>query len=131
MFIESSSEEFYRTCEECHSKLRVCAPKLEGHNEPEEYRCPVCHHEYKVRASTTPSVELISSKITRQEQIYVLKEHIEMAESLRELNKLLLENISSSSEEDRLILQAQYDLAEKAAKDIEEQAKKSLKKLSN
>lgn len=43
-------------CCECGCVFEVIVLEQEGHNEMEEYYCPDCHKEYKVRASFTPQV---------------------------------------------------------------------------
>ena len=46
-------------CEVCKSLLRVEVTKQDGHNEPEEYSCPVCGNTRTIRASNTPSVTVL------------------------------------------------------------------------
>ena len=49
-------------CSNCGAKFEVITTKLEGHNEKEDYFCPECSEPYKVRASVTPIVNLISKR---------------------------------------------------------------------
>lgn len=53
-------DEFDKTCEVCGSVFHVSVPGQKGHEESEEYYCPVCNKEYRIRASNTPTVTLIS-----------------------------------------------------------------------
>ncbi|MGG2065436.1 hypothetical protein [Bacillus sp. S14(2024)] len=57
---------FYRdykdNCNFCGCEFRVEVPTQDGHNESEEYYCPECYKEYKVRASNSPRVTLISGR---------------------------------------------------------------------
>lgn len=117
MYLERSAEEFERVCDECNAVLKVIAPRLEGHNEPEEYYCPVCRHEYKVRASNSPRVELISRGSIKQSNIDMLNEHKELIKPLEEL-------IIDAPEG------ADVGAAEKVLKDLSSVTKKSLDDLS-
>lgn len=55
-------DDFEQTCDDCGAKFRVVVPGQKGHEESEEYYCPECGKEYRVRASNTPSVTLISKR---------------------------------------------------------------------
>ena len=44
----------------CGAVFTVDAPQQAGHNESKEYYCPECNREYKIRASNSPTVRLIS-----------------------------------------------------------------------
>lgn len=56
---DTSHEIYEHVCEKCLSRLRVVIPHQNEHDEPEEYRCPVCQTEYTVRASSSPEVTVI------------------------------------------------------------------------
>lgn len=43
-------------CSNCGCKFRVKIYKQAGHNDTEEYYCPNCRKEFKVRACNTPEV---------------------------------------------------------------------------
>ena len=51
-----------QTCDTCGAVFSVDAPQLAGHNESEKYYCPECNREYKIRASNSPAVRLISPR---------------------------------------------------------------------
>lgn len=57
-----SDKDFKQTCDYCKCEFRVSNQLQDGHNEPEEYYCPVCNKEYKIRACITPDVELITGR---------------------------------------------------------------------
>lgn len=50
-----------QTCS-CGCVFRVEVPGQEGNEEPEEYYCPECHQEYKIRASNSPTITMISPR---------------------------------------------------------------------
>lgn len=56
------SDTFEQTCDYCGAKFRVEVPRLEGHEEQEEYNCPSCNKQFKTRAAYTPTVTLISAR---------------------------------------------------------------------
>jgi len=60
--VDTTHETFEQVCEKCSSKLEVIVPHQEGHEDTEEYYCPVCHAEYTVRASNTPEVNVLEKK---------------------------------------------------------------------
>jgi hypothetical protein len=47
-----------QTCH-CGAVFNVVVPGQKGHEEPEEYYCPECMCEYRIRASNSPKVTLI------------------------------------------------------------------------
>jgi len=51
-----------QTCDICGAVFNIDAPLLAGHHESEEYYCPECDREYKIRASSSPTVRLISPR---------------------------------------------------------------------
>jgi hypothetical protein len=57
----------------CESKLIVTYPTQAGHNETEEYSCPICGHVSTVRASLSPSVRVekpgLSQELSEIEEI--------------------------------------------------------------
>ncbi len=55
-------DEFKQTCTNCGAIFEVIASGLDGHNEPEEYFCPECSYMYKIKASLSPNVKLISKR---------------------------------------------------------------------
>lgn len=60
--IESSETQTFFTeqCSKCGSLYSVSAPLEEGNNESEEYYCPVCKAVNHIRASLSPTVNLIA-----------------------------------------------------------------------
>ncbi|WP_277640151.1 hypothetical protein [Wolinella succinogenes] len=52
-------DRFEQTCEKCGSLFSVSCPGQKGHEEREEYYCPVCSQEFTCRASNFPRVTLI------------------------------------------------------------------------
>lgn len=56
---DTTHEIYEHDCDKCLSKLKVVIPHQGEHDEPEEYRCPVCQAEYTVRASSSPEVTVI------------------------------------------------------------------------
>lgn len=54
--------DYIQTCDHCGCVFRVESQKQDGHNEPEEYYCPECWKEYKIRACLSPRVTLISGR---------------------------------------------------------------------
>lgn len=56
---EINHEIYEHDCEKCLSRLRVIIPHQDGHDETEEYYCPVCKTEYTVRASGSPKFAVI------------------------------------------------------------------------
>jgi Zn finger protein HypA/HybF involved in hydrogenase expression len=55
-------DNFDKTCDNCGAVFNVSVPGQEGCHESEEYYCPECHTEYKVRASNSPTVRLITPR---------------------------------------------------------------------
>ncbi len=51
-----------RDCPKCGSTLAVSITLQDGHNEREEYSCPVCGEEMYARASLTPQVTVIQRR---------------------------------------------------------------------
>jgi len=51
-----------KTCDYCGCVFRMQSAKQDGHNEPEEYYCPECFKEYRIRACNSPKVTLISPR---------------------------------------------------------------------
>lgn len=47
---------------ECGAKLEVEPQYLTGHMESEEYYCPECNREYKIRSANTPNVRVINKE---------------------------------------------------------------------
>lgn len=56
---EYLKEQFERECDSCASLFKVEVLGQKGHEEREEYYCPVCGKEYSTRASKSPNVTLI------------------------------------------------------------------------
>lgn len=54
--------EFDQACDLCGAVFQVTVPGQKGHEEPEEYYCPECNAEYKVRASMSPRVRLLAPR---------------------------------------------------------------------
>ncbi|WP_064202805.1 hypothetical protein [Brevibacillus brevis] len=54
--------DYTETCDFCGCKFRVQVSKQDGHNESEEYYCPDCRKEFRVRASMTPQVTKINDR---------------------------------------------------------------------
>jgi rubredoxin len=50
------------TCGNCGAVYRLEVPGQKGFEESEEYYCPECRAEYRVRASMSPKVTLISKR---------------------------------------------------------------------
>jgi transposase-like protein len=50
---------FKQVCEICGSEFKVTCPGQKGHEEREEYYCPVCRQEFTCRASKPPKVTLL------------------------------------------------------------------------
>lgn len=55
-----NDKDFEETCDYCGCLFRLQTQLQDGHNEPEEYYCPECNKEYRIRACITPTVTLIS-----------------------------------------------------------------------
>lgn len=53
---------FNQTCDFCGAVFHVETQLQDGHNESEEYYCPECMKEYRIRACITPTVRLVSSR---------------------------------------------------------------------
>ena len=51
-----------QTCDYCGCVFEVSNQLQDGHNESEEYYCPECQKEYRVRACITPTVTLVSER---------------------------------------------------------------------
>ena len=49
-------------CDYCGCVFRLQTELQDGHNEKEEYYCPECDKEFKIRARITPTVTLISKR---------------------------------------------------------------------
>lgn len=60
--IPYSGGDFEKKCDYCGCTYRVQVTLQDGHNESEEYWCPECNKESKIRASITPNVTLISPR---------------------------------------------------------------------
>ena len=50
------------TCDYCGCVFRMQNQLQDGHNESEEYYCPECHKEFRIRANNTPRVTLITKR---------------------------------------------------------------------
>lgn len=58
------------TCDYCGCVFRMESQLQDGHNESEEYYCPECHKEFKIRACITPQVTLISKRTDGKNDMY-------------------------------------------------------------
>ncbi len=70
-----------QTCDTCGAVFRVDVPRQAGHEESEEYYCPECNREYRVRASNSPTVTLITPRTDKKGMaaslFETIKAHIE------------------------------------------------------
>lgn len=57
-----ADKDFNEKCDYCGCIFRVQNQLQDGHNEIEEYCCPECGKEYKIRACNTPTITLISKR---------------------------------------------------------------------
>lgn len=57
-----SDKDWVETCDYCGCVFRMQSQLQDGHNESEEYYCPECGKEYRIRACITPTVTLISER---------------------------------------------------------------------
>ncbi len=57
-----SPRENKQTCDFCGCTFKVLSFLQDGHNESEEYYCPDCEKEFRVRANNSPEVTKISSR---------------------------------------------------------------------
>lgn len=57
-----NDKDWQEACDYCGCVFRVENQLQDGHNESEEYYCPECQKEYKIRACNTPRVTLISKR---------------------------------------------------------------------
>ena len=55
-------KDWEQTCDYCGCVFHMENQLQDGHNESEEYYCPECQKEYKIRAYNTPTVTLISKR---------------------------------------------------------------------
>lgn len=55
-------DEFDEACSYCGAVYHVVVPGQKGHEELEEYYCPECYTQSRVRASNSPQVTLISPR---------------------------------------------------------------------
>lgn len=55
-------DNFKQTCNHCGAVIEVTVPGQKGHEESEEYFCPECLCMYRVRASNSPTVTLVSAR---------------------------------------------------------------------
>lgn len=58
------------TCNYCGCVFRIENQLQDGHNESEEYYCPECNKEFKIRACITPQVTLISKRTDGKKDKY-------------------------------------------------------------
>ena len=56
-------EKIEQVCDNCLSKLEVTIPHQEGHEDSEDYICPVCEARYSVRASNSPEVHVLIKNV--------------------------------------------------------------------
>lgn len=112
----NNNESFEQECSSCKSTFRVDLTKLEGHNEKEEYYCPVCNKEYTRRASNSPIVTLVQSsnslKQNRMNQVLAsLSKDFNVNEDVIISNAKLL-NISFNANERKFSADDVVDLIE-------------------
>lgn len=58
-------DSFEQVCERCGSEFKVSCPGQIGHEEREEYYCPICRKEFTCRASNSPKVTLIKEGVKK------------------------------------------------------------------
>jgi len=63
-------DNFEQTCDYCGCVFRVIVPGQKGHEESEEYFCPECHKEFRIRASNSPKVIKISGRTDGRTDLY-------------------------------------------------------------
>lgn len=65
-----NDKDWEQTCDYCGCVFRMQSQLQDGHNESEEYYCPECRKEYRIRACITPTVTLISGRTDGKTDLY-------------------------------------------------------------
>jgi transposase-like protein len=63
-------DKFEQTCDNCGARFEVVVPGQKGHEESEGYCCPECQKEFTVRASNSPTVQLIAPRTDGKTESY-------------------------------------------------------------
>lgn len=67
---EYLDKDWEETCDYCGCVFRMVSCRQDGHNESEEYYCPECNKEFRIRASNSPRVTLISKRTDGKTDLY-------------------------------------------------------------